>query len=256
MTAQRISTTPLPPVSGGGSSSSSSSNGSAPPSGSESGRDAAPAPTPGSSGGEGGSYLAQARALTVALGAVGTTATAAAAQVRKATDDMKRNTDETGQRLKRALGDLESYISKGAGPFKEELELQIKLLETGGQRLDEFILKVGDWKVVTEDGVKTIRELLDKAGADVRGFADELEKLTEGIRKGTTTVGEGLAYLKDKGGILTAQFVALVEALQRGEVSIDRVKAAIKQLEQIAGPDSPLIQTAQAITNALDNGRY
>lgn len=195
-----------------------------------------------------------AQAAKSALEALGAAAEQQADRVRKAASDMRRDIEDSHDALRRALGSLEEYIQRGTGPFKEEIELQIRLLRTGGERLDEFLAKVGDWKVVTENGVQSIRQLLDRAGGDVRGFTDDIQKLADQIRDGSKSVADGLDYLREAGGALTAQFVEMVQAFQNGKVNLDAVRRALEQLALVAGPNSPLSDAARTITNALGNG--
>lgn len=150
-------------------------------------------------------------------------------QLEEHRDVVQQIFDQTAERTDRALGDLKFYIDQVKGPFADELQLQLDLLETGGQRLDQFLAKVGDWKVNTAEGVKSIRDLLE--GLDTRGYEAKIQDLIVGLKTGARTLDEALATLQERGGKITAAILQAIEAYRKGELSIKNLLALLKQAE-------------------------
>lgn len=160
---------------------------------------------------------------------------------------------QTQDRTNRAIGDLRAYVDQHSGMFAEELRAQLDLLEVGGQRLDEFVAKVGDWVIQTEDGTQRVRELVE--GLDARGFEQDIQALIAAARNGGDALADAIDLLRQRGGALTAQLVQAIEAFQRGSGTLDRILRLVEQLKTVTGGDTALDDLLEAIAAGLDEGQ-
>jgi hypothetical protein len=190
--------------------------------------------------------------LRVALKTVASEATAAADEVEAATVRIGSALDANRDRANRALGDLRSYLDQLQGPWAQELKLQLALLESGGQTLDDFISKFGNAMVTTETGTMRIRELLQ--GLDPKAFEAQVQDLARAAREGGEALAAGIELLRNKGGELTAQLVKAIEAYQRGSGSLDRILRLVEQLRTATGGASALDELTEAIVEGLRSG--
>lgn len=152
----------------------------------------------------------------------------------------------------RAIGDLRSYLEQLDSQWAIEMEHQLDLVELGGQRLDEFISKFGNWVITTEDGTQRIRELLE--GVDSRQFENDLQGLTRQVREGGEALAEAIDLLRTKGGQLTQSLVAAIDAFQRGEGSLERIQRIIAQIQTVTGGQTTLDDLLETIARELDEG--
>lgn len=187
-------------------------------------------------------------ALHAAIRSIATTTAATADAVEK---HMQRIANATQQGVDK-LDVLGGYLDKMSGPWADELKLQINLLQTGGERIDDFLNKWGQAVVQTEQGGQTIRQILQ--GIDFNGAVQQVRQLALEIHNGTKTVADGLALLKDKGGVLTDEFVKMVEAFKAGKATIQQLEAALANLKKIVGPDSGAGDLAQQIVDGVRQG--
>ena len=188
------------------------------------------------------------------LGSLSQTAKQTADDVEQSAQRVNRVMDDTRERTKRGLGDLEAYIEQHSGPFAEELRLQLDLLEIGGQRLDAFIGKLGNAVITTEDGVKKVRDIVQ--GLDARGFEEEILAMARAAQQGGEALAAAIDLLREKGGKLTEQLVKAIEAFQRGEGSLDRVRRLVEQIGELTGGGTALDELGEGILEGLRDGTF
>lgn len=181
-------------------------------------------------------------------------ATQAAASVKTKTGEIATAVEQLRDQAERSFAGLADIAARTTGPWGDEIKLQLDLLDIGGQRLDQFLRKWGDAKVVTEEGVKSIREMVDKL--DVRGVEQKVQELTLALRRGSADLGEAVDFLREKGGRLTDQLVAAIEAFRKGTGSLDRILALASQLKTVTGGDSALDELVDAIGDGLRDGSF
>lgn len=211
------------------------------------------------------SVMGMLKAVSAAVDATVAKMTAAVSQVSQQTevikqrlDDMQRTTQEAvtdvNDKTRRAVGDISLLIDKMNGPWAEEIKLNLDLIRTGGEGIDDFLTKFGQAVIQTQDGTKTIRQLLE--GVDLKGFATQVNQLVLDIKTGGKSIADGLEYLKLQGGKLTETFVKMVEAFKAGNISLSQVEAALAALKKLAGPDSALGDLGDAILSGVRTGSF
>ena len=188
------------------------------------------------------------------LKAVAVTASSAAASVERDTSRMatalataQAHADDIGQ----AVDDIGQKIEKGANIWSEELQLQLDLLNVGGQRVDAFLIKWGDAVIQTENGAETIRQAFDTL--DVRGREQQIQELIRAIRGGAEGVKEALAFLAMAQGKYADELRKTVEQVQRGQAPIEKLLLLVQQIKAQFG-GTAYADLAQALADAARTG--
>lgn len=192
--------------------------------------------------------------LDAGLKAVAATASSAAASVERdagriagAVAAAQANADQIGQ----AVDKISEQIAKGANVWSEELQLQIELLNVGGQRVDQFLAKWGDAVIQTENGAETIRQAFDTL--DVRGREQQIQELIVAIRRGSEGVQDALAFLATAQGKYADELRKTVEQVQKGQAPIEKLLALVQQIKAQFG-GTAYADLAQALADAARTG--
>lgn len=186
------------------------------------------------------------------LAQLSSSTTATAATVEANADRIQAATERIATTTDRAIGDLRTYLAQLDSQWAIEMEHQLDLVELGGQRLDEFVGKFGNWVLQTETGTVRIRELL--SDVDPRQFENDVQDLIRKTREGGDALAAAIDLLRAKGGQLTASLVTAIDAFQRGEGSLERILLIIEQLKAATGGNTTLDDLMQTIAEELDEG--
>lgn len=144
--------------------------------------------------------------------------------------------------------DLRNMLENASGPFADELQKQLDLLELAGTSVEEIGRLFGD--AVIEG--KKLREILQ--GADFRQFEQDVQKLMQALRRGALEVDELLKFLNQRGGDFGKTVAQWIEALKKGEISLERFQGLIAGLqEQFEGTDFESF--LGEIEDAIEGGR-
>ncbi|HQP92491.1 MAG TPA: hypothetical protein PK570_00865 [Thermoanaerobaculia bacterium] len=165
-----------------------------------------------------------------------------------------RQIEEVAPRTATQLDDLSDRIDRFAqagNVWAKELQLQLEAVRAGATDLEEFMTKFGAVVVQTEEGAKTIRELL--AGLDLKEYGDRIREFIGGLRQGSVELGEVMAYLRENAGQLTAQLTEVFQKYREGKVTLEHLVGVIQALKgQFEG--SELDALLDAILAALARG--
>jgi methyl-accepting chemotaxis protein len=194
--------------------------------------------------------LERLAAALVRVAASAETARAAAGEAARAL----REVEEIAPRAATQLDDLSDRIDRFAqagNVWAKELQLQLEAVRAGATDLEEFMTKFGAVVVQTEEGAKTIRELL--AGLDLKEYGDRIREFIGGLRQGSVELGEVMAYLRENAGQLTAQLTEVFQKYREGKVTLEHLVGVIQALKgQFEG--SELDALLDAILAALARG--
>lgn len=173
----------------------------------------------------------------------------------RARDRTRQQSEEIGslvdQLLRRTgdqFDDLRDMLDGVAGPFADELQKQLDLLELGGTTVENIIRLFGDAQI---EG-KRLREILQ--GADFNKFQRDIQSLMKALRSGATEIDDILKFLNERGGDFGKTVAGWIQAFEKGEISLERFKKLVEGLQkEFHGTD--LESFLDEIENAIEQGR-
>ncbi len=170
------------------------------------------------------------------------------AEVEKDLARMRDGIDTAVPAIVTRVDDLLALVRESGSEWDKELALQIEALQAGLIRQEEFLAKWGEGTIRIGDETKKIRDLL--AGVDFGLYEDQLREYLERLRTGQATVTEALEVIERVAPTFARRFLDVVRAFQAGEVTLERVREELAQLEKVL-PDSGLADLADELAQKL-----
>ena len=144
--------------------------------------------------------------------------------------------------------DLRNALENDSGQAADLIKKLLDQIELGAKSVDELKRLFGDAMV----GGQRLRDLLN--GADFGKFKRDIQQLIRSLKEGALSIDELLRFLNERGGDFGKTVASWIEAFEKGEISLKRLKDLINGAEEeFAGTD--FAEFLDEIEDAIDTGR-
>jgi uncharacterized phage infection (PIP) family protein YhgE len=176
-------------------------------------------------------------------------------EARRATERMRELREVTREYENGAnqLDDLLQRLGNGANVWAQEMKMQLELVQLGMMTLEDFMSMWGDAVFQTEQGSRTIRELLE--GMDMREYLKRVQELAEGLQDGAKSMADVLDYLRTVGGTFSQEMIKAIEAFQQGKITLQRLREIMQSIsDNYTGAGGEFDELVKAILQGLQSG--
>ena len=144
--------------------------------------------------------------------------------------------------------DLRNALEADTGQAADLIRKLLDQIELGATSAEELRQKFGDAMV----GGQRLEEFLN--GADFGKFERDIQQLIRSLKEGALSIDELLKFLNERGGDFGKTVASWIEAFEKGEISLKRLKDLINGAEEeFAGTD--FADFLDEIEDAIDTGR-